>query len=121
MTILAQLVDDVVANKFELKQEVTTIGRHPDCDIQIEDAAISGRHAQIILQQNKYLKGAVEIFLEDLDSKNGSFINGKRIQGRHALGNNDTVKFGWNEFKLMDADAKSLEATALILQQTQSN
>lgn len=121
MTTLAQLVDDVVANKFELVKESTTIGRHPDCDIQIDDAAISGKHARIILQKNKYLDGAVEIFLEDLDSKNGSYINGRKIQGKQSLGNNDILRFGWNEFKLMDADPKSLEATALILQQTQSN
>lgn len=120
MTILAQLVDDVVVNKFELNKAVTTIGRHPDCDVQINDAAISGHHARIILEQNKYLDGAVEIFLEDLSSKNGSFINGKKIQGRQPLNNNDVIRFGWNEFKLMDADPKSLEATALILQHTHS-
>lgn len=121
MTILAQLVDDVVVNKFELNQESTTVGRHPDCDIQIDDAAISGQHAKILLQKNKYLDGAIEIFLEDLNSKNGSYINGRKIQGKQTLANNDVLRFGWNEFKLMDADAKSLEATALILQQTQSN
>lgn len=119
MTILAQLVDDVVANKFELNKNTVTVGRHPDCDIQINDAAISGHHARIVLEQSKYLDGAVEIFLEDLGSKNGSFINGRKIEGRAPLGNNDVVRFGWNEFKLMDADPKSLEATALILQQTQ--
>lgn len=120
MTILAQLVDDVVVNKFELTQATTTIGRHPDCDVQINDAAISGHHAQVVVEKSKYLEGAVEIFLEDLNSKNGSFINGKPIKGRQSLNNNDVIRFGWNEFKLMDADPKSLEATALILQQTRS-
>lgn len=120
MTILAQLVDDVVVSKFELNKATTTIGRHPDCDIQINDAAISGQHAQVILEQNKYLDGAIEIYLEDLNSKNGSFINGTKVQGRQPLRNNDVIRFGWNEFKLMDADPKSLEATAIILQQTHS-
>ncbi|WP_317932351.1 FHA domain-containing protein [Halioxenophilus sp. WMMB6] len=120
MTILAQLVDDVVVNKFELTKPTTTIGRHPDSDVQINDAAISGQHAKIVLEQSKYLDGAIEIYLEDLNSKNGSFVNGLQVKGRQALGNNDIVRFGWNEFKLMDADPKSLEATALILQQTLS-
>ena len=120
MTILAQLVDDVVVSKFELNKAVTAIGRHPNCDIQINDAAISGHHARVILEQNKYLEGAIEIFLEDLNSKNGSFINGKKISGRQPLKDNDIIRFGWNEFKLMDADPESLEATAMILQQTHS-
>ncbi len=120
MTALAQLVDDVVVNKFELNLPSLTIGRHPDCDIQINDAAISGHHARLLLEQNKYLEGAVEIVLEDLDSKNGSYVNGRKISGRQPLSNNDVLRFGWNEFKLMDADPKSLEATAMILQQTRS-
>lgn len=118
MFILAQLVDDVVANKFELKKHTTVIGRHPDCDVQIEDSAISGNHAQIVVEENKYLEGAIEIFLEDLNSKNGTFVNGKKISGRQSLSNNDVVRFAWNEFKLIDTDAQSLEATALMLQQT---
>lgn len=120
MIILAQLVDDVVANKFELQQDTTLIGRHPDCDIQIEDSAISGNHAQVVIEKNKYLEGAVEMFLEDLNSKNGTFLNGKRISGRQVLSNNDVIRFAWNEFKLIDTDAQSLEATALMLQQTKS-
>ena len=120
MIILAQLVDDVVANKFELQKQTTLIGRHPNCDIQIEDNAISGQHARIVVEKNKYLDGAIELFVEDLDSKNGTFLNGKKVCGRQALSNNDVIRFGWNEFKLMDADPHSLEATALILQQTKS-
>ena len=120
MTILAQLVDDVVVNKFELSKPITTVGRHPDSDVQINDAAISGQHARILLEKSKYLEGAIEIYLEDLNSKNGSFVNGVKVSGRQALGDNDIIRFGWNEFKLMDADPKSLEATALILQQTRS-
>lgn len=120
MTVLAQLVDDVVVNKFELTQSATIIGRRTDCDVQINDAAISGHHAQIILEKSKYLDGAVEIFLEDLNSKNGSFINDRKISGKQPLKDGDSLRFGWNEFQLMDADAKSLEATAMILTQTQS-
>lgn len=116
MTLLAQLVDDVVTNKFEINAASTTIGRHPDSNIQIDDAAISGKHAVITVEKSKYLDDAVEIYLEDLGSKNGSFINDRQVTGKQPLSNGDVVRFGWNKFKLMDADAKSLEATALILQ-----
>lgn len=116
MAVLAQLVDDVVVNKFELKHPATTIGRHPDCVIQIDDAAISANHAIITLEKSQYLDGCIELFVEDLDSKNGSFINNQPLNGRRQLSNNDVLRFGWNEFKLMEADQQSLESTALMLQ-----
>ena len=115
MITLAQLVDDVVVNKFEINSATTTIGRHPDSTIQINDVAISGKHAVITLEKSKYIDGSIELYLEDLNSKNGSFINDKPLNGRQQLNNNDVLRFGWNEFKLIDADPESLESTALIL------
>ncbi len=115
MTTLAQLIDDVVVNTFEISDTTTTIGRHPDSTIQINDVTISGKHAVITLEKSQYIDGMVELYLEDLDSKNGSFINGKPLKGRRQLNNDDVLRFGWNEFKLMDADPQSLESTALIL------
>ena len=61
------------------------------------------------------MDGVVEVYLEDLGSKNGSFVNDQAVTGRRQLSNNDVVRFGWNEFKLMDADADSLEKTTMIL------
>lgn len=116
MAILAQLVDDVVVNKFELNSPKTTVGRHPDNIIQIDDAAISGKHAIITIEKSKYIDGSVDLFLKDLNSKNGSFVNGKQVTGRQQLSNHDVMRFGWNEFKLIEADPQSLESTALILQ-----
>ena len=116
MAFLEQLIDDVVVNKFEINSSSLTIGRHPDSAIQINDSAISSSHAVITVEKSSFLEGSIELYVEDLNSKNGSFINGRKIQGRQQICNNDTLRFGWNEFKLQDADPQSLEATAHILQ-----
>ena len=115
MAYLAQLIDDVVANKFQLDKPKVTIGRRPDCTIQINDVAVSGEHAVISLEKSTYLEGSVDIFIEDLGSTNGSFVNGNPVQGKIRLTNDDVVRFAWNEFKLMGADSDDLEGTALIL------
>jgi pSer/pThr/pTyr-binding forkhead associated (FHA) protein len=72
--------------EFELDSERTTIGRHSDNDICLPDKAVSGRHAVII-----HL--ATSVFLEDLDSTNGTQVNGKNV-AKHALRDGDEVVIG---------------------------
>lgn len=117
MAILAQLVDDVVVNKIQLDKPEITVGRHPDNVIQINDEAISGKHAVIKVQKSQYIDGAFDIFIVDLGSKNGTFVNGEAVSGQRRLQNNDVLRFAWNEFKLIDANADgSMSSTAHILQ-----
>ena len=52
------------------------IGRHPSCQIVIDDAGVSRKHAKITLQND-------EFWLEDLGSRNGTFIDGKRLERKH--------------------------------------
>ncbi len=56
--------------EFVLDKEVMTIGRKEDNDIRIENLAVSGHHA-------KLLTIFEDSFLEDLNSTNGTFVNGK--------------------------------------------
>jgi pSer/pThr/pTyr-binding forkhead associated (FHA) protein len=58
---------------FSVASGTTIIGRHHDCDLYIPLMVVSKRHCQ--LNQNKE---AVKI--RDLDSRNGTFLNGKRIE-----------------------------------------
>ena len=58
---------------FDLEGDVYTIGRSPDNDIQIMDNTISRNHLKIIRKKNEY-------FIEDLNSKNGTFVNGERVK-----------------------------------------
>ena len=57
---------------FELTRDLTLIGRNPDCDITLAVEAVSRRHAQIIRDGDR-------LFVEDLDSRNYSFLDGERI------------------------------------------
>ncbi len=116
MAILAQLVDDVVVSKFELKEGAMTLGRHPDNDIMIDDLSVSGHHAVIEVKESKYLEGTLEIFIVDKGSKNGTFINEKQVNERERLIDGDIVRVAWNKFKLIDADGNNLASTAHVLQ-----
>lgn len=74
-----------------LSKERVTIGRSPDNDIPLNDKAVSGHHAVVItiLQDS---------FLEDLDSTNGTQVNGKQV-AKHPLSNGDTISIGRNTLK----------------------
>lgn len=74
-----------------LDKERVSIGRHPDNDISLNDKAVSGRHAVVItiLQDS---------FLEDLDSTNGTTVNGKQI-AKHPLSQGDVISIGRNTLK----------------------
>lgn len=76
---------------FPLAKERVTIGRHPDNDIPLNDKAVSGRHCVVvtILQDS---------FLEDLDSTNGTIVNGKQVT-KHPLANGDLITLGRNTLK----------------------
>lgn len=65
--------------EFVLDKEVMTIGRKEDNDIRIENLAVSGHHA-------KLLTIFEDSFLEDLNSTNGTYVNGKPID-KHPLRN----------------------------------
>ena len=116
MAILAQLIDDVVVNKFELNKAEISLGRKPGSDIQINDISVSGEHALIEAKKSVYLENVVEFFIKDLGSTNGTFVNEKRVLDRQRLLNDDVVRVAWNSFKFIDPTDTSLDSTAHILQ-----
>ncbi|AOT69097.1 FHA domain-containing protein [Geosporobacter ferrireducens] len=73
------------------------IGRKNESDIVIKDPFISNQHAQISLDEGSY-------FLEDLDSANGTYLNGERIMDAVKLQNGDRIKIGQIEFLYVSND-----------------
>lgn len=73
-------------DEIELEQGTLTVGRSEDNDLHIDDLTVSGRHAKIVT-----VFGST--YVEDLDSTNGSFVNGKRIK-THTLHNGDVLTIG---------------------------
>jgi pSer/pThr/pTyr-binding forkhead associated (FHA) protein len=115
MPILAQLVDDVVVHKFELDKTEMHLGRHPDNDIVIDDSAVSARHASIFLQVDRHFPEYQEIYIEDLGSTNGTFVNELKLTGRQRLHHQDVVRLAWNQFKIIDLHEVELGATVHIV------
>ena len=80
-----------VARELALDKERVSIGRHADNDVCLNDKAVSGHHAVIITILS-------DSFLEDLDSTNGTLVNGKQI-AKHPLSNGDTITIGRNSLR----------------------
>src|SRR5215510_15098122 len=64
-----------------------SLGRHPDSSIQILDKIVSKEHCRIILEGKTWV-------LQDLDSLNGTFLNGTRLSGSQALKDGDEFSLG---------------------------
>ncbi len=66
-----------------------TVGSLPDCDIRIENAAVSGRHCRLTQRGESFL-------VEDLGSTNGTFVGGERLNGPRIVRRGDPVTLGRN-------------------------
>lgn len=81
-----------VKNVYPLKQESIVIGRSPSCDICIDDLYMSSKHAQLWNEDNEW-------YLADLNSTNGTFVNGEKLgEDSVALDNGDRIRIGQIEF-----------------------
>jgi len=106
--------EGVTLNTYELKESTTTIGRKSDNDIQLNDAIASSHHAHIIVTENEYLEEQFDAKLEDLNSTNGTQVNGCMIQST-ALRNGDKIQIGSQFFIYENDDVSSMESTAIYL------
>src|SRR5262245_59065371 len=70
-----------------LSEGENAIGREMDCEISIDDATVSRRHARVIITRG-------EACLEDLGSKNGTWLRGQRLDGCAALQDGDPIRIG---------------------------
>lgn len=93
MAKLILSMDGLVLKEIQLNQERLTIGRKPQNDIQIDNLAISGEHAVVVTI-------LADSFLEDLNSTNGTLVNGQPIK-KHFLRNNDIIELGKYKLKYM--------------------
>lgn len=81
------------SGKMHLIDGTKVIGRDPGCDIMVTGAHVSRRHAELSLRSG-------QLWVKDLGSSNGSFVNGKR-NDEVALKNGDEVKFDAMTFKVV--------------------
>ena len=111
MARLMLSLDGQVLAEYNMTKERYTVGRLPDNDVRIDNAAVSGHHALIINILN-------DSFLEDLNSTNGTYVNGKLIK-KHALQHGDVITIGHHQLRFVDqeeadADPDEFEKTMVI-------
>ena len=99
-------LDGVVIKEVQVSKDKTTLGRRPYNDIVIDNLAVSGEHA--VLQ----LVGS-DLFIEDLNSTNGTYINGKAVK-KQLLNHNDTVEIGKYKIKFLADDGNDYEKTMIM-------
>ena len=97
MARLILSLDGSVMAEYNMNKERYTIGRLPDNDIRIDNPAVSGHHSLIINILN-------DSFLEDLNSTNGTYVNGKLIK-KHALQHGDVVTVGHHQLRFVDTQS----------------
>ena len=85
MAILTSADESVVKKQFHLGSEPVIIGRHPECDVHIEDGSVSRRHAQITYEDGHF-------FVSDLNSRNGTLLNDQPIHRPTKLYDRSTIQ-----------------------------
>jgi pSer/pThr/pTyr-binding forkhead associated (FHA) protein len=101
MARLILSLDGQVMAEYNMTKERYTVGRLPDNDVRIDNAAVSGHHGLIINILN-------DSFLEDLNSTNGTYVNGKLIK-KHALTHGDVITIGHHHLRFVDSQVESSE------------
>ncbi|HTW75160.1 MAG TPA: FHA domain-containing protein [Steroidobacteraceae bacterium] len=96
MARLILSLDGTVLAEYNMNRERYTIGRLPDNDIRIDNPAVSGHHSLIINILN-------DSFLEDLNSTNGTYVNGKLVK-KHALQHGDVITAGHHQLRFVEDD-----------------
>jgi len=99
-------LDGVVIKEVQITKDKTTLGRRPYNDIVIDNLAVSGEHAVLQMLGN-------DVFIEDLNSTNGTYINGKAIK-KQLLAHNDTVEIGKYKIKYLVDDSAEYEKTMVM-------
>ena len=111
MPRLVVLSEGLTGRSHELKAEKTTVGRVEDNTFQIPDPSVSSHHCEIIL------RGA-EVVIRDLDSTNGTFINGQQIT-EATLKPSQILRLGQVEVRMESEQAGSQAAQKRTLDHTQ--
>ncbi len=93
--------------RYELVKPLTILGRHPECDVILEAAAVSRQHARIVRRGD-------ELLLEDLKSRNGTYLNGQLIGQPTGLSDGDNVRICDLEFTFHANEVQNLYDSTVI-------
>ncbi|MFG0290509.1 MAG: SpoIIE family protein phosphatase [Rhodopirellula sp. JB044] len=85
MAYVTSTINGTPSDQFELDRDEMRIGRHPECDIVVDAGAVSRYHAKL-----NHVGGAW--IVEDLGSRNGTFVNGQLLTRPHSLAQGDRIR-----------------------------
>lgn len=74
-------------SRFLIDSDITNVGRHPESDIFLDDITVSRHHA-------KFVRSGGKLYLEDLGSLNGTYVNRTLLDGRTVLREGDEIQIG---------------------------
>ena len=101
-------IDGVVIREVQVTKDRTSVGRRPYNDVVIDNLAVSGEHAVLQMSGN-------EVYLEDLNSTNGTFVNGKAVK-KQLLNDSDMVEIGKYKIKYVnEASSGAVDKTIMNL------
>ncbi len=101
MPQLIASVEGVEIKHVYLLKNRTTLGRRPHNDIVFDNLVVSGDHCVFELH------GLADVYVEDLDSTNGTYINGKMIKSRQLLHDSDVIAIGNFRIRYLTASGES--------------
>lgn len=99
-------LDGEILREYEIDRDYISIGRKHENDIQLNDLTISGRHALIS-------RVGDNIYLEDLNSTNGTLVNGNYVS-KYQLKHGDIIQTGHHIFTFFNDDKETYEPTMFI-------
>ncbi|MHC4549237.1 MAG: FHA domain-containing protein [Planctomycetota bacterium] len=86
------------------------LGRAPDCDVVVGDMACSRRHSRLTVGGER----SRGLFIEDLGSRNGTYVNDERIWGRTSIRAGCTIRIGATVYLLVTGDEEALLDTGTV-------
>lgn len=101
MPTIEQITEGKVDYRIELRGGIVSIGRSPDNAIVLSNPGVARKHAQIVAEAGRW-------FLEDLNSRNGTFHNGLKVVGRSELSDGDSI--GICDIRMVFWDSSRLSA-----------
>ncbi len=110
MAVIIQTVDGVIVNRFDIDRAGLSIGRSDSNQVQIDDSAVSAKHAEIVIEESD---GRPVYLIRDAGSTNGTFLNEQKVD-RQPLQHKDVIRVGWNNFVFIDEGERDFEKTDKI-------